>query len=230
MNSMKTRRVQKKMVLMLFGGSLLLLTACDVAKTVASEYGINIPEGTQSVQTSTPITTGPAIVNTGFENDAAGWKIVGDAQGGYIEPNYMKSGGVSNGYIYAKDDVAGGVWYFAAPSSYLGNKSNYFGTTLRYSLFQRITGSANPFENKDVIFKSGDRMIYFQMNKTEHPRSAWTHYAVQIKANSGWKNQNGNIATEAEMRNVLSNVTEFWIRGEFQTGADEGGLDNVRIN
>lgn len=32
------------------------------------------------------------------------------------------------------------------------------------------------------------------------------------------------------MRNVLSNVTEFWIRGEFQTGADEGGLDNVRIN
>lgn len=141
---MKTRRVQKKMALMLFGGSLLLLTACDVAKTVASEYGINIPESTQSVQTSTPITTGPAIVNTGFENDAAGWKIGGDAQGGYIEPDYMKCGGVSNGTIYAKDDVAGGVWYFADPSSYLSNKSNYFGTTLRYSLFQRITGFAYP--------------------------------------------------------------------------------------
>lgn len=129
---------------MFFVGILFTLTACYVAKTDASEYGINIPGGTQSVQSSTPITTEPAIVNTGFESDASGWKIGGDAQGGYIEPDYMKCGGVSNGTIYAKDDVAGGVWYFADPSSYLSNKSNYFGTTLRYSLFQRITGFAYP--------------------------------------------------------------------------------------
>ena len=37
------------------------------------------------------------------------------------------------------------------------------------------------------------------------------------------------IATEAQIKDVLSNVTEFWIRGEFESGSDDGGLDKVEI-
>lgn len=227
---MKTNLLPHSIALILISGSLVTLTSCDVARSVANQYGIEIPNGSQSAQTSTPTTTGPAIDATSFENSSDGWKIVGDAQGGYVDPVFRPNGGVTGGYIYAKDDVTGGVWYFSAPRKYLGNRPSYYGATLNYSLFQQISGGASPFEDKDIVIKSGKRMIYYQMDAAEYPRNSWTHYAVRITANSGWKNTDGNPASAWEMKSVLSNITALLIRGEYQQGADEGGLDNVRIN
>ena len=111
----------------------------------------------------------PVINEDAFSKDASGWKIVGDAQRGYIEPAYFPDGGVTVGYIFAKDDVAGGVWYFAAPANYRGNKAKYYGAKLSYSLFQNSRMS-NQFENKDIIFKSEGKEIYYQYeSKKDYP-------------------------------------------------------------
>lgn len=170
-----------------------------------------------------------SIEDSLFENDAEGWTIVGDAQGGYIEASYSEEGGVIEGYIYADDDVAGGVWYFSAPENYKGNKTGYYGATLNYSLFQN-SDMSDQFESEDVIFKSDDKQIYYLI--PEYPTSEWTPYSIDIKNNGNWyygSLNNSTIATEAQIKDVLSNVTEFWIRGEFESGPDDGGLDKVEI-
>lgn len=165
-----------------------------------------------------------------FEDDAEGWTIVGDAQGGYIEASYSPDGGVIEGYIYADDDVAGGVWYFSAPQSYLGDKNEYYGATLNYSLFQN-SNMSDQFESEDIIFKSNDKQIFYLIS--EYPTSDWTPYSIEIANNGQWYygsfEGERSIATEAQIKDVLSNVTEFWIRGEFESGSDDGGLDKVEI-
>tara|TARA_R110000868_G_scaffold408319_2_gene691276 strand:- start:3937 stop:4524 length:588 start_codon:yes stop_codon:yes gene_type:complete len=63
-------------------------------------------------------------ITSGFSEDADGWTIVGDAQGGSnIEASYSPFEGLDDsGYIYAEDRVTGGYWYFSAPEKFRGDK------------------------------------------------------------------------------------------------------------
>ncbi|MGO3260394.1 MAG: laminin B domain-containing protein [Mesonia sp.] len=171
-----------------------------------------------------------AIVDSLFRNDAEGWTIVGDAQGGFIEASYSPDGGIIEGYIYADDDVTGGVWYFSSPNSYHGNKQEYYGATLKYSLFQN-SNMSNQFAREDIIFKSDEQQIYYEI--ATYPTADWTNYSVKIDESSAWRygtfEGENTLATKAQIKEVLSNVTDFWIRGEFESGSDDGGLDKVEI-
>lgn len=136
------------------------------------------------------------------------------------------------GYIYAEDDVAGGVWYFSAPETYRGNRLDYYGATLQFSLLQDSSMS-NQFESGDVIFESGDKKITYVHSPQNFPTLEWTSYSIPIQPGSGWlkgEYDSGVLASEAEIKDVLSNVTEFRIRGEFESGPDSGGLDRVIID
>lgn len=170
----------------------------------------------------------PIEENT-FKDDAAGWVITGDAQGGYVAASYSPDGGVADGYIYAKDDVLGGVWYFTAPSSYHGDKSKYYNATLKFSLFQ-ISSMQNQFVSTDIIFENGSKKISHQL--PANPGKDWTNYSFKISTGGGWVNgdyKSTTPASEADIKAVLSNVTGFHIRGEFETGPDQGGIDNIEI-
>ncbi len=194
-------------LVMLFIGSVALLMSCKKDK--------NDPE---------------VIIEDLFKKDASGWTIVGDAQGGYVEPSYSPDGGVNDGYIFAEDNVTGGVWYFAAPNTYKGNRTEYYNKTLHYSLFQESSMS-DQFEREDIIFKSGNKQIFYLAS--QYPTAEWTSYSVKINDANGWYvgsfQGNHSPATETEMKEVLSDVTDFWIRGEFESGPDKGGLDKVQI-
>lgn len=191
--------------------------------------------------TPTPEPPSDIVTSDEFKSDAAGWTIIGDAQGGFVEVSWSPDGGVSDGYIFAKDDATGGVWYFSAPQSYKGNKSDYYNATLSFSLFQDSNVS-NQFEYEDIVFKSNEKQLFYKHASTsDFPKKDWTNYSITISANtSGWfignykDRYNGpeldyEKATEADMKAILSNLTEFWIRGEFEVGPDKGGLDNVFI-
>ncbi len=175
-------------------------------------------------------TNDPAIVNSLFKNNAEGWTIAGDAQDGYTEASYSPDEGVIEGFIFATDDITGGVWYFSAPDSYLGNKEDYYGATLKYSLVQN-SAMSDQFEYEDIVFKNGDQQIYYEVSS--YPTENWTPYSVKIDENSGWRygtsEGENSTATKTQIDMVLSNITAFWIRGEFESGPDEGGLDNVKI-
>lgn len=164
-----------------------------------------------------------AAVST-FDSDDEGWLITGDSTG--VEPTYEPSGGNPGSYISADDAVQGGVWYFSAPSKFLGDQSATYGGTLSFDL--RQSASDNQFDAEDIRLISGtSKLVYKQ---TSNPGTQWTSYDVPLVANAGWlwdENGNETAATETQMQNVLGDLDTLEIRGEYREFADVGDLDNV---
>ncbi|MEM0519249.1 MULTISPECIES: laminin B domain-containing protein [Aequorivita] len=169
------------------------------------------------------------MVSSHFKENAEDWTIMGDAQGDMVQPTYTSQGGAVDGYIQAKDDAAGGVWYFSAPKKFLGNKESYYGRTLNYSLYQKPEKNKQ-FDSPDIILASGENQIFYLVE--DSPDTTWTQYRVKIGTDTNWfygNYKDKSEATEAQIKSVLSNLDKFWIRGEYRTGDDYGGLDEVVI-
>lgn len=83
------------------------------------------------------------------------------------------------------------------------------------------------FDCVDVIFKSKDKeLFYLYSSENEYSEEEWTSYSVKIGANEGWytgtykerydgSTKDYQAADEQEIKEILSNITDFWIRGEF---------------
>lgn len=171
--------------------------------------------------------TPPQKVYSGFDVDADGWMIVGDAQASSVTPDYNGTGGNPGGLISAVDDVTGGIWYFDAPAKYLGDNASTYGKSLRYDL--KTTPITNPFDAADVVLEGDGLVIWYDTSPA--PGTTWTSYSVPL-TEAGWKS--GAYATptavsDADFRRVLGAMTAFRIRGEFNSGSDTGSLDNVRF-
>ena len=139
--------------------------------------------------------------------------------------DFLMNDGNPGGCISAIDEVTGGVWYFTAPAKYLGDNSDVYGTFLTYDL--KVTQITDYFEASDVIFEGAGISIWYDTEPI--PGTEWTTYTVPL-SETGWKTSGSNVdVTQAEFKSVLENMTGFYIRGEFNTGADTGYLDNVRF-
>ncbi len=163
----------------------------------------------------------PDDITSTFASGTDGWKISGDAQ--QVDPEFDSQGG----FIWADDNAAGGVWYYDAPSKYLGNKEDAYGGKIKFSL--KVDQIDSQFDADDIILESTNLTIAF--DTPYNPGINWTDYEVVINSSSGWKTGSitGTPATESEIRSVLSNLTRFRIRGEFRNGYDTGSLDNVEF-
>ncbi len=164
--------------------------------------------------------------HSGFDTGDDGWSIVGDAQAKTAKPDYQGTGGNPDGLISARDDVAGGVWYFQAPAKYLGDHSGNVGKVLRYDL--KITKITEPFSAPDVVLVGAGTTIVY--DTSPDPGEDWTSYAVPLTS-AGWKFDNlaGAAVDDATFDRVLGELTVLRIRGEFNTGPDTGALDNVHF-
>jgi hypothetical protein len=119
--------------------------------------------------------------------------------------------------------------YFVAPTTYYGNQSSAYGTTLSFSLIQSFSEPPKQFPdgNGDVVLSgSGITLAYDLPN---YPTiGSWTSYSISLSAGA-WRvgSDTGAFATDAQIQSVLSNVTSLQIRAEYQDGADTDGLDTV---
>lgn len=159
-----------------------------------------------------------------FDTDNEGWSVIGDAPANAV---YHSTGGNPGGYISSKDYVTGGVWYWEAPSAFLGNMSGAYGQSLSYDLRQSYLTSQ--FERDDIFLIGNSTTLAF--DTSYNPGTTWTSYSVVIDENSGWRigNLSGVLATQADIQSVLSSLDTLRIRGEFRTGTDTGSLDNVNL-
>jgi len=173
--------------------------------------------------------TKETTISSDFVSDVDGWRIEGDAKGSQgVIPNFSEINGVGNsGYIYAKDDATGGVWYFIAPSKYHGDQSKFFNGKIECYLIQD-SNMVNQFNNDDLIIQgvSGKKIIYKHEN---YPTKTWTKYQINLNSDSQWVNENGDIASDEEIKTVLSDITKIMLRGEFEDGEDTGGLDGFKF-
>jgi hypothetical protein len=203
----KTMRNIKKLLLGIFVISVITFSACEEEEKQKEED----------------------INSSDFNEDANGWKIAGDAQGGSnIEASYSPFEGLDNsGYIYADDDVAGGVWYFVAPDKFMGDQSAFIGGKLSFYLIQK-SALSDQFKSKDVIIKGGNNQEIYYYHES-YPDTTWTHYEINLDTTAGWMNSSDTDANASEIHSVLSDVQSLWIRGEFESGPDTGGLDKFQF-
>lgn len=167
----------------------------------------------------------PKTICSSFDRNDEGWKVVGDVINAFAKPNYHNTDGNPGGYLSATDETTGGVWYWSAPSKFLGSKKAAFNNKLQFDLKQSALN--NQFEDADVILESKDLTLVFRLSS--HPDTAWTSYSVILSPEAGWKINtiHGKPASEEDFIKVLSNLTSLKIRGEFITGPDVGSIDNV---
>lgn len=155
-------------------------------------------------------------ISSSFDAGAEGWTAL-DAVGFDYHSSFQSTGGNPGGFLDGLEtDPAGGTGYFIAPSKYLGNLSSFAGGSLGYD-FKVIQGTSY-FNDADVIISNGSTSVSWISN-INPVGLGWTPFQVQLtSANFG-----PNLAS------VLSNVTELQIRGEFISGPEEEGLDNVLL-
>ena len=165
--------------------------------------------------------TGRTLVAHDFATSAEGWGISTDT--GTADPDFHAAGGHPGGYIGYVDEAVGETWYFRAPESALKALRAAEDGTLSYSLKQSMEPPG--FIDDDVIIQGPAGRLSFRTGRT--PGTAWSDFTVPLTASAGWRWNWNAEATPEQMRRVLTNATSLEIRGEFHTGPDEGGLDNV---
>ena len=167
-----------------------------------------------------------SVVST-FDTDSDGWTAIGDIA---APASWSATGGNPAGHIEIADAVTGGVTYFVAPAKFLGNQGDSYGTPLAFDLRQSYPAASNQFNDTDIILTGGGFTLVFD-TPVNPPNNSWASYSVLLTETAGWRlsTLTGAVPTQAQMQATLTNLTDLQIRAEFQTGADTGSLDNVRI-
>jgi hypothetical protein len=168
---------------------------------------------------------GQATTST-FETGAEGWRAIGDTEG-VLE--WLPTGGNPGGHVSVADAANGGVVYFVAPTSFLGDRSFAIGTLLTFDLQQVYTGSPNQSNEPDVILQGAGLRLIFN-TPTNPANGSWTSYAVPLVFTEWRLNSlTGAVPTATEFASVLGNLTSLQIRAEYRNGEDIGKLDNVTL-
>ena len=164
---------------------------------------------------------GRTLVAHDFESSGQGWRVSGDT--GQFQPEFHTAGGDPGGYISHVDEALGETWYFLAPEDVLRALPAAEDGTLTYSLKQ--SAEVPGIQDDDIIIVGPAGRLSFRF--ASPPGTQWTSFAVKFTAGPGWRWNWNTPATQAQIRSVLANPTSLEIRGEYQTGPDEGGLDHV---
>ncbi|NEP12452.1 MAG: hypothetical protein F6K14_20050 [Symploca sp. SIO2C1] len=179
------------------------------------------------------VSTSALEIESTFNTDADGWTIK-HFNGVSEVPNWLSSGGNPGGYIKGTDTIVGGPYFYLAPSKFLGDKSSFLGGELSFDLTVNMFNApaATP-ALLDVVLIGSDSSPTLWFDLSPEPTSDWHSYSIQLDQDAGWINLSSSTsATLAQIQNVLSNLTELRIRGDWSTavGPDTSGLDNVVLS
>ena len=154
-----------------------------------------------------------------FESGADGWTVINNAN-----LSAPATGGNPGGFVQGTDS-AGDTWRFNAPAKFLGDQGDKFGGSFSFDLKLTAGGAAVPNNTTEVEFSDGVRTIGVSIPLPN--TSDFTHYEIALDDTTNWQ---GNVVTNDVIEQVLSNLASITIRGEYFTGADSAGLDNVVLS
>jgi gliding motility-associated-like protein len=165
-----------------------------------------------------------------FDTDTEEWTALDSNTGS--TPAYQATGGNPGGFIQVFDGVGGTATFYVAPAKFLGNKSAYYGGTLKFDLQVSITPNSSTAGVR--LVGGGITLVKLLTPEFNLPAvaPAWTTYTLRLDESVAWRvaSTTGPLATAAQIQTVLTDLTELAINGEYSTtGADGGGLDNVSL-
>jgi hypothetical protein len=173
------------------------------------------------LETGSAQSDGRIIVAHDFSTSADGWLISGDT--GLTAPEHHATGGHPGGYIANVDEALGETWYFRAPDSLLKQLSAAEHGTISFDL-EQSADEPGFLEDDVVIIGPAGRLSY---RFRSSPGTDWTSLSIRFSDSAGWRWNWNRPATQDQIRRVLAEPTSLEIRGEYYTGPDVGGLDNV---
>jgi len=179
-------------------------------------------------------TAAQADITSSFAAGVEGWSIVSFSNistnsfsiVGTYAATLNASGGNPNGYI-SSTDPDGGDFTFSAPAAYLGSVASASGFS--YDIV-RTSGTTN-IQTTDVMFVSGSTRLLWRSIPNLTPTRAWQSVALTFTPSANWRvgSSGGALASAADFQTVLGNLTGIYIRGEYGSGAENTGIDNVRL-
>lgn len=169
-----------------------------------------------------------AQITSTFDSDADGWTFLSSSTS--ISVAHNPANGDPGGFasVTYSSNVNITVQNWIAPSKFLGNHLvRSLGMQLKFNLQQSIAGTGAGY---DVLIRNGGNFIYLS-GITPKPAvaPAWTSYSFTLDETGGWYYSAGAVvATRAQIKAILANVTSLEIRGAYGTNAAyTSGLDNV---
>jgi len=166
---------------------------------------------------------GRTLLSHEFSSSSQGWVIAGDTSDAPV--TFEPAGGNPGGYISHVDEALGETWYFRAPASVLAQLAAAEHGTLRFNLKQSSADAG--FTDDDVVIAGEAGRLSYRFDHA--PGTGWTNFSVPLTASAGWRWNWNQAATQEQMHLVLAAPLRLEIRGEFRTGDDTGGLDNVQL-
>lgn len=166
------------------------------------------------------------LVGDSFDSGVDGWQAVNGATG----LSFVASGGDSGGYIAATDSSLAKIWFWQAPSSFLGDLSTAFGGSVSFALqSSRVTTGGQSYPDVRIVGNG----VTLAADAGPNPGLTWTPYSVSLTPGVWHLNDlSGALASAADIHSALSNVSSFQIRGDYSplTRGATTGLDSVVVS
>ena len=169
-----------------------------------------------------------AQIVSAFDTDDEGWSTINDTSSFGFDSTL----GNPPGSVVGVDQVRGGIWYFSAPSKFLGDRSGSLGLTLSWEILGVTGNQALGGNRADVYLSSGSTLVGIDLDVTPST-SSFTGVTVTLDA-AGWEfvssgngTMSGTAVDAATFQSVLANLDGLFIRGEYTNGSDSAALDNV---
>jgi predicted Ser/Thr protein kinase len=197
----------------------------------ASRAGVGITAGPPQLGPGRPQGGAAPPLVSDFEAGDEGWSIRN--RDGTLRAGHMvldREGGHPGACLRGTDHSNSKQWGWHAPPRFLGDQSARFGRLLSFDM------KVHPVDRRarsghNIVLKGGGLEI--TADGLPRPReNQWMHYAIRLDQQGDWRRsiaaEGASVpATNEDIRRVLGQLTDLWIRGEFSGRRDTGWLDNV---
>lgn len=227
----------------------------DTFTFTASDGSVDSASGTVTI-----VNSDGALVGDDFLLDNGGWKVVGNkaASSDAIYEAYSR-GPLLNHYIYGADDKVNvatsgtddaSLWYFEAPSTYLGNQGIAYGGFLKFTLgafsgdFTKVNSESTGMIELECATCQGPVTTGITL---QLPISAYTAlggstfsgdpmtFTVPLLEGKGWLKDPQNTlldweaASKCDVIQVLSRLSGLRILGDWTRWYEAVAIDDVQI-
>lgn len=164
---------------------------------------------------------GKVVAESQFYFDMEGWSTKGKCEDLAHEAKMVRG-----------SDKGKGMWFYAAPSKFLGNKGVLHGGKLQYKLgfFEYNSEGEDFVQDYDVVMISSVHSLKLGVKGLIEAWKFSNEVTVNFNVEQGWAVMStGKAASEKELTNVLSTLSGLYIRGAYYVGHETNYLQEVRL-